>query len=206
MENSKQQMNLIVQGRTKEAIKEPGESSRQDWADAAKGICIISVILGHLGLSHINSVVFTYHLPVFFVLAGYFLHKRTDKECVAIKGRSLLIPYIFTCILICFGSVLRNLIHGWTDKRRTFFSWVYASLYGAGDNWTEPFEIKAIGAVWFLLALFFAIVIVNHFIERKNAGLYICAIAYVGWATFNRTNIWLPFSVQEDAWLHCMYI
>lgn len=181
------------------------ENSREDWADVAKGIGIISVILGHLGLSYINRVVFTYHLPVFFVLSGYFLKKRTDKECAVTKGRSLLIPYAFTCILICVGAVLRNWILGWPGKKETFFSWAYASFYGAGDSWKEPFEIKGIGAIWFLLALFFAVMIVNHFIEKKYAAIYICAIAYIGWATFNTANVWLPFSIQAGC-LASLYV
>lgn len=37
------------------------------WIDVAKGICMISVIAGHMGVSVIKNVVFSYHLTVFFI-------------------------------------------------------------------------------------------------------------------------------------------
>ena len=49
------------------------------WIDTAKAICIISIIMGHLngrfpvfntGLC-VNNIVFAYHVPAFFILAGY---------------------------------------------------------------------------------------------------------------------------------------
>ena len=48
-------------------MKEEG-AVRLRTVDVARGIAIISVILGHLGSSEINRVVFTYHLPVFYLI------------------------------------------------------------------------------------------------------------------------------------------
>lgn len=54
--------------------------------------------------------------------------------------------------------------------------------------------MKQIGATWFLLALFFALVIVRYLITDKYAFCWIIIIAYFG---YKMTDvIWLPFSIQ----------
>ena len=37
---------------------------RKSFIDIAKGIAIISIILGHLGVYQINRVVYTFHVPI----------------------------------------------------------------------------------------------------------------------------------------------
>lgn len=46
---------------------------RNKTLDIAKGIAMISIILGHLSVWRINCVVFTYHIPIFYLITGYFL-------------------------------------------------------------------------------------------------------------------------------------
>lgn len=42
--------------------------------DIARGIAILCIILGHLGIRQINRIVFTFHVPIFFFITGYFIH------------------------------------------------------------------------------------------------------------------------------------
>jgi hypothetical protein len=54
-------------------------SKRLDWIDIAKGIAIILVIVGHTvpNPSPLRHAIFSFHMPVFFILAGYtFRPKR----------------------------------------------------------------------------------------------------------------------------------
>ena len=165
--------------------------TRFTWPDVAKGICIISVILGHLGISYINRIVFIYHLPVFYILAGYFLTKKADKEFVISKAKRLLVPYYVTCAAMSLIGILNS-----DNKKEALLSWGIASLYGAGDSWHKPFEVNAIGAIWFLWAIFWALLILNHFIESKYYKIIIIGIAFFGWASFEISKIWFPLSIQ----------
>ena len=54
------------------------------WINVAKGICIIAIILGHMGQSNINNIVFAFHLTVFFILSGYTL-KNNKLDNIYIK-------------------------------------------------------------------------------------------------------------------------
>ena len=46
--------------------------NRVQYFDIARGIAMICIILGHLNNSLINRVVFTFHVPIFFLYHGLF--------------------------------------------------------------------------------------------------------------------------------------
>lgn len=173
-------------------------SNRIEWIDIAKGISIISVVLGHMGNANINRVVFIYHLPVFLILSGYLMKKEQFKVQIKKDFMRLIIPYIFTCVSIILLQVFFALINNESSQTiiNTFLLWLKASLYGAGDNWDYPFKIHMIGGIWFLLALFFSKTIINNYIETKFGNIVIFLISFFGWASFNKTGVWLPLSIQ----------
>ena len=48
------------------------ENKRLQYIDIAKGIAMICIILGHMGNANINRVVFTFHVPIFFLYNRVF--------------------------------------------------------------------------------------------------------------------------------------
>lgn len=169
---------------------------RLDYLDVAKGIGIIAVIIGHMGLSHVNQFVFTFHMPLFFLIAGYFISDKYDFKTFFVKKvKQLIPPYILTCIIICILSVISDIIQGnYNVLLHNLGQWVYASLYGAGTNHMKPFYIKQIGAIWFLLAMLWGTCIVVYLKNVKYGAIFIIALAYVGYKTTN--YLWLPLSIQ----------
>lgn len=169
---------------------------RQGCFDAAKGIGILLVIIGHMHLQTINPFIFSFHMPLFFFISGYFLSEKYSVSVYALKrAKQLLIPYIFSCICIIAGAFIRDVVSGHSemlipDMRK----WLFASAYASGQEYTDPFVIPSIGAIWFLPAMFFATIIVRRCISYKYRLFLIIIIAYVGYATSQK--IWLPFSVQ----------
>lgn len=136
-------------------------------------------------------------MPLFFLISGYFFKVNQDSKSLLHKNaRQLLIPYVFTCVCVILFSSAEQL---YIDRRglgKTLLGWIYASLYGSGCTYEKPFPIYLIGAVWFLLALFFARCIFNYS-SRFNGWMqfgFIAVVAYIGWKTAQ--FIWLPFSVQ----------
>lgn len=130
-------------------VKKP----RLQYVDIARGIAMICIILGHLGNPSINRVVFTFHVPIFFFITGYFTStKRSLPEFTKNKARTLLVPYAMACLVIIILGTLLGFHYG--NAADAFKGWIYASIYGAGDSYTVPFYIKGIGAIWFLWATF----------------------------------------------------
>ena len=126
---------------------------RISYLDIAKGISIICIILGHLDSSPINRVVFTFHVPIFFLISGYFVdNKLKILDFIKNKAKRLLIPYYITCLVIILLAVYWALYLG--TIKGTLIYWLKASLYAAGSPHSKPFHIDQIGAIWFLWALF----------------------------------------------------
>lgn len=175
-----------------------GAEERLGFFDIAKGFAMICIIAGHLGIGTINSFVFTFHVPIFFLISGYFLKENISvKEYAYKKKNQLIIPYVVTCTAIIFGVTLGDIIknHCMENFVLNLKIWTIASIYGSGSiEYTTPFYMKQIGALWFLLALFEALLIVRYFMSYRYAGIIIAIIAYIGYKTTDM--LWLPFSIQ----------
>lgn len=50
---------------------------RIEWVDLAKGIAILAVITGHETSGFIKFLIFSFHMPIFFILSGYTSRQRT---------------------------------------------------------------------------------------------------------------------------------
>lgn len=177
-------------------------NNRLTYMDIAKGFGILCVIAGHLDNETINRFVFSFHMPLFFIISGYFLSQKiTPKELLYKRCKQLLPPYIFTCFCILAFSLFKNSIGifvGTKSLNDLFFDmakWIYAALYGAGSNHDSPFLIIQIGAIWFLLAMIFGTYIVKQIETRKDPVLWLIVICCLGY--FSAKIVWLPWSIQS---------
>jgi len=171
------------------------EQKRLQSFDIAKGIGIILMIIGHCGVNnqYLNNFIYSFHMPLFFIISGYFFKHRDDKECVKRNFKKLIIPYIITCISIILFEIIKVLLNqNYTEILGTAKTWFLASLYGSGGP--QPFGIRFIGAIWFLWALFFALYFINITSKTKYQHIWVILISYVGYKTSQ--HIWLPLSVQ----------
>lgn len=165
--------------------------------DIIKGISIVLIIIGHLGIGTIDRIVFTFHVPVFLIISGFFI-KREQLFKTFIKSRffKLIFPYLITVLSLCIIETVKKIIELDTDAiPKTIFETLVRGLYGSGSakNIT-PLSIQPIGAIWFLLALFEALCIVKYFQDKKHFSVCICALFYI--SMLSARYIWLPFSIQ----------
>lgn len=172
--------------------------NRLKYIDIAKGIAIICIILGHLENANINRIVFTFHVPIFFFITGCFTNKKKSIGAfIKEKVRTLLVPYVLTCLLIILIGSIEGYILG--DFASAFIRWCYASIYGAGDSYMEPFYIPAIGALWFLLAIFWGSCFLRislNFSKYLRIS-FILLLFIVGY--YSRLICWFPLSIQAGA-------
>ncbi len=161
----------------------------------------MKIVLGHLGNPQINRVVFTFHVPVFFFITGYFINTSLSvKDFIKNKTRTLLCPYIFTCLAIIILATLEyQVFMGSTAAKQAFWEWIYAAIYGAGDSYSQPFYIKAIGALWFLWATFWGSILMRVLliVQGRAAGTRIIMVLVLFIAGYwSRNLFWFPFSIQ----------
>jgi fucose 4-O-acetylase-like acetyltransferase len=131
------------------------------WVDNFKNLGILAVILGHIA-SPLGGFIFSFHMPLFFIVAGFFIKfDLTFKEFVSKDFKRLVIPYfIFSVVGLGLEILKRYALHRNTvnllDELQGVFIWM-----------DMPSLIHTYAFVlWFLPALFFARVIL--FIVKKN--------------------------------------
>ena len=176
-------------------------TKRIDWIDIAKGIAIILVVIGHTldEASIARHVIFSFHMPVFFILAGYTMRPKPMSTVVRSSWSRLLVPYLLICIAWWGASWLQDPA-GFSGSilLKYLGMVVFASGY---DNYA--LGIPAIGIAWFLVALFCARLLVNAglLVNQKNGtALWKLAIVYlvlaiVG-AVLGYYRIFLPLSLD----------
>ncbi len=183
----------------KEVHKIMKTTQRKEYLDILRGIAMISIVLGHLGIPSVNRVVFTYHLPVFFLITGYFIREGQPLPALIRKrARTLLVPYAVSCAVITVLRVLwYGVRHGSASSEAV--TWILASLYASGSSGLLPPGISRIGAIWFLWATFWACILLNLILrlpEKFRIGA-VLGIFLAGY--FSARKLLLPLSIQPGA-------
>lgn len=78
---------------------------RLQYYDMLKGILIITVVMGHAGLSIFGFDVFWFHMPAFFMVSGVLTNKFIDyksKKQIQQKAKRLFVPYLSWSIVLYF--------------------------------------------------------------------------------------------------------
>lgn len=133
-------------------------ATRINYFDIAKGLAMFCVIAGHGGVSQVNAFVFSFHMPLFFLISGYFF--KPDRAKVWRNTKKLLLAYCWTVVAVIVLSELITLTEVLTKGEDAFvliknpLKWIIAGLYGSGSR-TDflGLVLPSIGAVWFFLAL-----------------------------------------------------
>ncbi len=127
---------------------------RLAWLDAAKGLGIILVVIGHVWTrGPVRDAIYAFHMPLFFLLAGYAAQPRRPREAIPRLWTSLIIPYFAFLIVLMLADPLIELARG----HRPMFRSVEAALRAGALGGTElrgPLTI-----FWFVPCLFFARVV-----------------------------------------------
>lgn len=144
----------------------PHNSQRLAWLDIARGIGIILVVAGHVERGLVSSNIaksdvwsvldlgiYTFHMPLFMLLAGLNVTtslKKGKSSFLVSKIRSVILPYLIWSIIQ--GSLL-IIFAGSTNN-----SMGLVDLFSIGWKPISPF--------WFLYALFVYFCIVTVTIDR----------------------------------------
>ncbi len=150
------------------------------WVDNLRAFSILAVILGHIA-TPLTAFIFSWHMPLFFFVSGFFLKPSQDIITAATKyARRLLIPFV---IFAAIGLIAELL------KRQFFpdYSFINASI-----NWLEEVigtyfwvDIAAMHhygfVLWFLVALFWGKIIAEFLIRSLKQPL---AVLLIGLAVF----------------------
>ena len=119
---------------------------RIEFIDIAKGFGIFCIVFGHNIIPHwLCDWVFSFHVPMFFILSGYFYKKRNWRDTLYKGWRQLLRPMLKTIMIAYLGLVAIFCHKGiWTGPEPGCWSKDMLTFRNTGD----------VCGIWFLVALF----------------------------------------------------
>lgn len=183
-------------------------SNRIAWVDVAKGVGIFLIVLGHaLQTGFIRQVIFSFHVPFFFFLAGLTYKREANIfQFLKKKVKGLLIPYwIWGTISIVVFLVVGHLLY-MEDASMGVIENLWGLLYANPRTelmlWNRP--------LWFIPCLFASLIIVDILerttiirigmgegggvLRKRLAVIILFLIIGIIW---NRASIWiLPFHLE----------
>ncbi len=112
--------------------------------DILKGIGILLVIICHTFMKEIGPYITAFHMPLFFIVAGYFYKQNPFNVHLKKDFRRLVVPYLFICIVIMLIASVQE------SRANHDVSIVTDVLYECGTP------------AWFLLGLFGSRTIFNR--------------------------------------------
>lgn len=119
------------------------------WLDSAKGFGIILVVLGHASLiGHLNQVLYSFHMPLFFIISGMLFKPHPLKELLGKKARRLLVPYLtFASLTFIYWALLERRLRPGNYSVPEAFINIFLARGGSEYN---PYDV----VLWFLPCLF----------------------------------------------------
>lgn len=150
--------------------------------DALRVIGVVAIVAGHNwgGREWVNPLLYTWHVPIFFVMTGYLWRDgRTTGFEIKRRAATLLVPYLFWIVVVtAIWFVVRQQI-GWGVSSELVLDILKGGWFAA-----RPYS-----AYWFFTALFFACVFV-----RLTERVHPLLPAFVGvlgvlWATADPASV-----------------
>lgn len=132
---------------------------RIEYIDIAKGIGILLVVMGHNDFAVVSpfmyKVIYSFHMPLFFFLSGYFLNTAAGFwNFLRKRFNSLMKPYFFILFLIYAGGISFGKM-GFQNA----FTRIVKSLYGTGYylDWVQLWFLPHLFVVSIYAFLFYAV-------------------------------------------------
>ena len=134
------------------------------WADNAKAIGIFLVVLGHLNFNagdvHLSQFIFSFHMPLFFILSGFFTPSGSirPQEYVKKSVKAVVVPYLFFMVLTwpwyAMLVWLNRATYGIVGFTEVIQRTVLGILVPYNNDIHSDWSIMTNGSLWFLLGLF----------------------------------------------------
>lgn len=149
--------------------------------DILKGIGIISVLVGHASVApELKSVIYSFHMPLFFWVSGFFFKEKPMWEYCKHKAFQLLIPWAFFLTVLClyFESLGLLSTHSFLLPLKSIVQNIDSGIMGNENSYCYY-------TIWFLVALFFVSVVYAVLVRLiRNKWLqtfFFIGLYIIGW-------------------------
>lgn len=168
---------------------------------------MILVIVGHTvpNPSPLRHAIFSFHMPVFFILAGYTFRPKPWRELLSGSVSRLLVPYV---VLALAWQVPTFLMSGVSLTSGTLVAGLKTLVFASGVD-VPRLGVAAVGMAWFLAALFTSRLLFNALVrlfDRRGIGVVwqgvVCAaIAFCGLSVSRLMGVYLPLDMDLSCYI-----
>lgn len=165
-------------------------NNRIEFIDLAKGICILLVVVGHVGVNIAIPGLESVRMPLYFILSGLFFKSYGRVKNFFIKKiNKILIPFLFFYLL---GYSVFYVVN-----------WIKPSLIvGAASSIFDMFTQRQYfnGPIWFLLALFWTNImfcVIHEYLSKEWLRAVVVLLIGVVGMYLGRNDIYLPCVVDS---------
>lgn len=166
------------------------------WVTLAKFLGLYLMILGHMELvepEH-SAFIYTFHMPLFFILSGMFAKRVEDKKTFAKKlWKRLLIPFMIIAATWCVIYIVLWVKNGIFDISY-WLSYIIGTFISPGKDFLTFQTLR--GPLWFLLALA-EIKLLNFCCKQKLHWVVAAAISVMLFILLKKINIVLPIALDS---------
>ncbi len=177
---------------------------RIEYIDATKAICMLLVILGHCywtaKIPHLSGAIYSFHMPMFFVISGFFIKKMRFEDAWRKYSRAYLLPYmavgvismVEVALLALCGECSLGLV-----LKETLIRFLWGSGWEGGDALFS--NIPVVVYLWFLLALFWACLfysIIDNYTSSEFKKAFLIILLAIA-SRISVSYIRLPLSLQS---------
>lgn len=185
-------------------------TSRIAWVDIAKGICIILMVLGHVGVPFVKYI-YLFHMSAFLILSGFTGNhdKYTMGQFLVRKILTLVVPFYLINFLFVLGYAAAQYM-GLSfcippSEVRPFFENTVCLF----QPYTATPDLG--GAMWFLIVLFWSELICHVICAvckklafPKNVDIFLMVLlSGLGWFWI-QTKAYLPWNIDLGL-LACLF-
>lgn len=152
------------------------ENKRDVTFDVMKGIGILLMLVGHWpGLPQwAHQFIYSFHMPLFFLVAGYFSKPVVGwAKSLRKNAQRLLLPFVFTQLLLIGWMALQAYAkHDVGYVMKPVLSLAWGSCDVIESSWGSVY----VGPMWFLIALFWGKTVFEWLLGKTQSAwlLVIC--------------------------------
>ncbi len=159
---------------------------RVEWVDFAKGVTILLVIVGHtlaIGANAsgiLRGMIYSFHMPLFFILSAYTFRPSSDLEEFKRKSRKLCKSLGRPVLLIVLFDIAANAALHQLQPLFQLSYWqteIYRLLFASATNVNYAgMDVFGLGMAWFFFALFFGRIVFDycHMVFEEKQLFIIC--------------------------------
>ena len=161
------------------------------WIDTAKGLAMFLVVYGHLLYGGtwdiLNRAIYSFHMPMFFILSGWVLCLKPDGthlfEFIKSRAQRLLLPSLFFVLMMLPLYVYRALFSDSFSLLKSISEFLYFKGITVTGN----------APVWFFICLFQVLVVSKllniYFWQAYQKITGACCAFFIGWIIYRYCDI-----------------